>query len=131
MDLTPRQQAEALYAERPLQERLLQIQGQIAYIEALDVEQAPILTIRAEPDSSVDEGLELTVTGAEFLADFKSLALTRLQKMSREAAVATQQANIPEGCTTSRLEVAPGLSVTIVHRGGPPIARNEAEIVLD
>lgn len=132
MDLTPRQQADALCAERPPQERFDQLQGDIAYLETLDVELAPMLFIRAEPDNALNEPLELTITGAEFLADFKALVLARLQKSSREAAAAIRQANIPEGCTTSEMTIGDtGLTVTIVHGGGPPIARSEAEIVLD
>jgi hypothetical protein len=131
MNLTPCQQAQGLYAERPLQERFTQLHHDIAYIEALEVEQAPILTIRAEPDNPLDEGLDLTITGAEFLADLKELVIARLRKMSQEAATAMRQAGIPKGCTTSQLEVGPGLSVTIVHSGGPPIAHSEADVVLD
>jgi hypothetical protein len=130
MNLTPRQQAEASYAERPAQERFNQLHHDIAYLETLNVEQAPVLTFRAEPDSSSDEGLELTITGAEFLADLKELVIARLRKMSQDAATAIRQAGIPKGCTTSQLEVGNGISVTIVH-GGPPIAHSEAEVVLD
>jgi hypothetical protein len=131
MDLTPRQQAEADYAERSPQERFDQLQGDMAYLEAVDVELAPILFIRAEPDNALNEPLELTITNAEFLADFKALVLARLQKSSREAAAAIRQANIPEGCTSSELEIGNGFSVTIVHGGGPPLAHSESEIVLD
>lgn len=132
MNPTPRQQAQASYAERSAQERFDQLHHDIAYIETLDVEKAPILTFRAEPDSSSDEGLELTITGAEFLADLKELVITRLRKMSQETATAIRQASIPNGCTTSEMDMGNGVTVTIVHRDeAPPIALNEAEVILD
>jgi hypothetical protein len=133
MNLTPRQQAEALDAERTPQERFNSLHDDMAYIDTLDIEQAPMLVIRADPDSGNDEGVELTIVSTEFLADFKALVLARLQKSSREAAAAIRQAGIPEGCTASEMEIlGTGITVTIVRRNdAPPLAHSEAEVVLD
>jgi hypothetical protein len=123
MGPTPRQQADALYDAQPPQDRLNHHLYQIAYIGGLDVEQAPILTIRAEPDSDTDIAVDLTITGPELLEELKTLLV---------AATAVRQAGIPEGCTSTEMEFCEGVTVTIVHRpGSPPLASNEAEVVLD
>jgi hypothetical protein len=132
MGPTPRQQADALYDAQPPQDRLNHHLYQIAYIGGLDVEQAPILTIRAEPDSDTDIAVDLTITGPELLEELKTLLVARLRKLSSAAATAVRQAGIPEGCTSTEMEFCEGVTVTIVHRpGSPPLASNEAEVVLD
>lgn len=125
------QQVQARYAQLSPQERLSATRAHIAYIELLDIDHAPTLTISAQPDNPLLDPIELTVTGAEFLADFQALLLARLEKMSQEAALAFRQAGIPAGCTTSELQGGNGVTVTIVHREGPPIATSEAEVMLD
>lgn len=132
MDLTSQQLFNAGYAALPPHQQLAITLEKIAYIESLRVEDAPTLTICAQPDDQPTDLLELTITGAELLADLQQLLLKRLEIMRANAVAALPTASIPEGCTTTERNMGNGVTVTIVHRDdAPPIARSEAEVVLD
>jgi hypothetical protein len=122
----------AEYDALPPQQQLAGLLKKIAYIESLRVEDAPTLTLCAQPDDRPTDILELTITGTELLADFQQLLLGRLEIMRAKAVAALPANCIPAGCTTSEMDMGNGIIVTIVHRSEAPlIARSEAEVVLD
>ena len=81
---TPRQIAEELAATMTLQERLTLCQQQISYLERLDHTSAPVITIDAAPDQELEEPIQLTLVGPEFLTQFRALAIAALRKSYQE-----------------------------------------------
>jgi len=127
--LTPRQHAEARSATRPPQQRIREYQSLITYLEALDYENAPVLTIDADPDGGL-EPVHLTLTGPAFLDRFKACAVEALHQMVKETTQELSTAELLASYPTTTLEPVSGITVTIVH-AGPPLAHHEDDVVLD
>ena len=132
MDSTPQQQALLLSASLTPQQRIAQCQNLISYVQNIDLERAPVLTIDGDPDGP-DESQQLAITGADYLAAFQQITVAAMEEMIRADTIAMREAGIPEGCTTSELVVGNGITVTIVHPPAhvPPLAYSEDEVQMD